>query len=72
MLDNNGFVVISTNKEETGQFYGEVKGSIMARLIAENIYLPVTIHDYQAVCFVNKAEGSAASILQVVRISSLF
>lgn len=66
MLDNNGYVIISPNKEETGRFFGEVRGWLMKRLIEENLYQEVTINDYQAVCFQVKSEGSSGSLLQVV------
>lgn len=72
VLDNNGYVIISPNKEETGKFFGEVIGWLMKRLVEENIYQKVTINDYQAVCFEEKTDGSSGSVLQVVRIYLLF
>lgn len=66
VLDNNGYVVISTRLDETGKFFGEVRGWLMQRLISEHVYQEVRITDYQAVCFENKNDGSPASILQTV------
>lgn len=53
---------------DTGKFFGEVRGYLMRRLIAEKVYQAVKINDYQAVCFQGKNDGSPASILETVRI----
>lgn len=47
ILDNNGYVVISTRVHETGRFFGEVNGAIMKRLLEENVYRRVVVYDYQ-------------------------
>lgn len=64
MLDNNGYVIISQKLGDTGRFFGEVRGTMMDRLILEKVYQPVRINDYQSVCFQEKSDGSPASILQ--------
>ncbi|XP_059614107.1 voltage-dependent calcium channel subunit alpha-2/delta-3 isoform X2 [Phlebotomus argentipes] len=58
ILDNNGYVIVSPEIAETGKFFGEVKGSIMQRLVDENIYKQVLIYDYQSVCFALKNESA--------------
>ncbi|XP_017113119.1 voltage-dependent calcium channel subunit alpha-2/delta-3 isoform X7 [Drosophila elegans] len=63
ILDNNGYVVISTRVHETGRFFGEVNGAIMKRLLEENVYKQVTVYDYQAVCFESKNDNNASSML---------
>ncbi|XP_017069112.1 voltage-dependent calcium channel subunit alpha-2/delta-3 isoform X6 [Drosophila eugracilis] len=63
ILDNNGYVVISTRVHETGRFFGEVNGGIMKRLLEENVYKQVTVYDYQAVCFESKNDINASSML---------
>lgn len=66
ILDNHGFIIVSQNIEHTGRFFGEVRGGIMRRLIAENIYEEVNVTDYQAVCEKNKNENSPANYLRTV------
>ncbi|EDW47764.1 GM21490 [Drosophila sechellia] len=63
ILDNNGYVIISTRVHETGRFFGEVNGAIMKRLLEENVYRQVTVYDYQAVCFESKNDNNASSML---------
>nr|XP_017106912.1 voltage-dependent calcium channel subunit alpha-2/delta-3 isoform X8 [Drosophila bipectinata] len=63
ILDNNGYVVISTRVHETGRFFGEVNGAIMKRLLEENVYKRVIVYDYQAVCFKSKNDNNASSML---------
>lgn len=64
MLDNNGYVVVSQELAHTGQFFGEVRGRIMERLVAEQIYQPINITDYQAVCFDDKNRNSPGNVLR--------
>lgn len=70
ILDNNGYVVISTRVHETGRFFGEVNGAIMKRLLEENVYKRVIVYDYQAVCFKSKNDNNASSMLLSVRRAS--
>lgn len=65
ILDNNGYVVISTRVHETGRFFGEVNGAIMKRLLEENVYRRVVVYDYQGVCFESKTKNNpnASSML---------
>nr|XP_024215469.1 voltage-dependent calcium channel subunit alpha-2/delta-3 isoform X2 [Halyomorpha halys] len=51
VLDNNGFIIVSESRADTGKFFGEVKGYIMDKLVKEEIYKKIAIYDYQAVCF---------------------
>ncbi|XP_055909802.1 voltage-dependent calcium channel subunit alpha-2/delta-3 isoform X2 [Eupeodes corollae] len=63
LLDNNGYVVISPRKGETGKFFGEVNGALMRRLIEERVYKEVVIFDYQAVCFEFTGDNNSSSHL---------
>ncbi|XP_037045895.1 voltage-dependent calcium channel subunit alpha-2/delta-3 isoform X3 [Bradysia coprophila] len=65
ILDNNGYVVVSPKKDETGSFFGDVHQWLMRRFVEEKIYQEVKIHNYQAVCEKpEKTDGNAGSILQ--------
>lgn len=68
VLDNHGFIILSSNPNDTGKFLGETSGHLMQRLISENIYEEVNITDYQAVCHQDKMEGSPANILRAVSV----
>ncbi|KAL9902927.1 voltage-dependent calcium channel subunit alpha-2/delta-3 isoform X2 [Glossina fuscipes] len=73
VLDNNGFIIISPSRHETGMFFGEVNGAIMHRLVEENVFKKVTVYDYQAVCFVPDGENNCSSkffspIIHVLRL----
>ncbi|XP_050094593.1 voltage-dependent calcium channel subunit alpha-2/delta-3 isoform X2 [Anopheles aquasalis] len=64
VIDNNGFVVISEQLQETGAFFGEVKPAFMQRLLDDGVFRNVTVYDYQAVCFMSKGSFNLAAILQ--------
>ncbi|XP_059508369.1 voltage-dependent calcium channel subunit alpha-2/delta-4-like isoform X6 [Stegostoma tigrinum] len=50
LIDNNGFILISKNEEETGKFLGEVDGSVMTQLLNMGLFTEVKLYDYQAMC----------------------
>ncbi|XP_072915375.1 voltage-dependent calcium channel subunit alpha-2/delta-4 isoform X1 [Hemitrygon akajei] len=50
LVDNNGFILISKNEEDTGKFLGEVDGSIMTQLVNMGMFNEVKLYDYQAMC----------------------
>lgn len=58
IIDNNGYIVISPELKETGQFFGERRPDIMQRLIYDGIFKEILIFDYQGVCFHSKQKGS--------------
>ena len=66
VIDNNGFIVISEQRENTGKFFGEVDGTIFESLIQHEIFRPIQIYDYQAICLEMADDGSAASMLFTV------
>lgn len=47
----------------TGKFFGEIEGEVMYSMIQKNIYVNLTIYDYQAVCMLDSNSLNAGSIL---------
>ena len=64
VIDNNGYIVISKNLENTGFFFGEKKPDLMQRLIDAAVFKRVDIYDYQAVCFMPKGIQNFANIVK--------
>ncbi|XP_076015075.1 voltage-dependent calcium channel subunit alpha-2/delta-4 isoform X2 [Genypterus blacodes] len=50
VIDNNGFVLISEQRNDAGRFYGEIDGSVMTTLIEMGMFKRVSLFDYQAMC----------------------
>ncbi|XP_038668707.1 voltage-dependent calcium channel subunit alpha-2/delta-3 isoform X5 [Scyliorhinus canicula] len=63
LIDNNGFILVSENYDETGTFFGEVEGAVMNKLLMMGSFkrqrnkdwdihmrLRITLYDYQAMC----------------------
>ncbi|XP_070686467.1 voltage-dependent calcium channel subunit alpha-2/delta-4 [Pempheris klunzingeri] len=50
LVDNNGFILLSKERNEVGRFFGEVDGSVMASLIKSGMFKKVSLFDYQAMC----------------------
>ncbi|KTF75381.1 hypothetical protein cypCar_00018304, partial [Cyprinus carpio] len=50
LIDNNGFTLVSKEKEDVGKFFGEIDGSVMAQLLKSGLFKRVTLYDYQAMC----------------------
>jgi len=65
-LDNNGYVIISKNQQQTGKFFGEIDGTIMDSLVQAEVYQRIRIYDYQAVCMDPTSYKSSAAFLLTV------
>ncbi|XP_055503491.1 voltage-dependent calcium channel subunit alpha-2/delta-3 isoform X1 [Leucoraja erinacea] len=64
LIDNNGFILVSENLDETGTFFGKVEGAVMNKLMMMGSFKRVTLYDYQAVCRSTvDNSGSAPSLL---------
>ncbi|KAK7878687.1 hypothetical protein WMY93_030523 [Mugilogobius chulae] len=50
VIDNNGFVLISKQRNDAGRFLGELDGSVMTTLIRMGMFKRVSLFDYQAMC----------------------
>lgn len=68
VLDDNGYVIVSDDREDTGRFFGEIRADIMAQLIEEGVYKPNRMYDYQATCFRSTDTGNPASRCLTVRL----
>lgn len=76
VIDNNGYIILSENSEDTGRFFGEAEGRAMQSLVDLGIFKMLTVYDYQAVCIKEEDEestifSSAARFLTVRNIFSL-
>ncbi|XP_031169234.1 voltage-dependent calcium channel subunit alpha-2/delta-4 isoform X5 [Sander lucioperca] len=60
VIDNNGFVIISKQRNDAGRFFGEVDGSVMTTLIRMGMFKRVSLFDYQAMCKMNSHSVSSA------------
>lgn len=54
MLDNSGYIVVSYNNTDTGKFFGEVQSDVIDIMLEEEIFIKVTVYDFQALCFYKK------------------
>nr|XP_020508466.1 voltage-dependent calcium channel subunit alpha-2/delta-4 [Labrus bergylta] len=60
VIDNNGFVLISKQRNDAGRFFGEVDGSVMTTLIRMGMFKRVSLFDYQAMCKMTSHSVSSA------------
>lgn len=63
VIDNNGYVVISQNLNDTGRFFGKVKGAVMQAMVEESIFHKIVLYDWQALCSTKTEVSSEASLL---------
>ncbi|XP_034033223.1 voltage-dependent calcium channel subunit alpha-2/delta-4-like [Thalassophryne amazonica] len=63
LVDNNGFIVLSKERDEVGRFFGQVDGSVMASLMKMGMFRKVSLFDYQGMCKNNHHHASDAQPL---------
>ncbi|XP_025771756.1 voltage-dependent calcium channel subunit alpha-2/delta-3 [Puma concolor] len=61
LIDNNGFILVSEDYTQTGDFFGEVEGAVMNKLLTMGSFKRITLYDYQAMCRANKDSSDSAS-----------
>ncbi|XP_045467080.1 voltage-dependent calcium channel subunit alpha-2/delta-3-like isoform X2 [Harmonia axyridis] len=74
MVDDNGYVIVSNNVQDTGFFFGQIRPDIMKELLKENIYKVTRVFDYQGICPEGEEVGNPASKLLTpfVHLSTIF
>ncbi|GAB5568166.1 voltage-dependent calcium channel subunit alpha-2/delta-3 isoform X3 [Prionailurus iriomotensis] len=70
LIDNNGFILVSEDYTQTGDFFGEVEGAVMNKLLTMGSFKRITLYDYQAMCRANKDSSDSASGLLDVFLTS--
>ncbi|XP_028034568.1 voltage-dependent calcium channel subunit alpha-2/delta-4-like isoform X1 [Bombyx mandarina] len=50
LIDSSGYIVLSKDKEEVGQFFGIVNKYVLQSFLDQNIFQHVEVFDYQALC----------------------
>ncbi|XP_046662235.1 voltage-dependent calcium channel subunit alpha-2/delta-4-like isoform X2 [Homalodisca vitripennis] len=63
VIDGNGYIVVSENREETGTFFGVKEGAIMEDMTSKKIFRKIPMFDYQAICFEVTHYNNAADVL---------
>ncbi|XP_033217688.1 voltage-dependent calcium channel subunit alpha-2/delta-3 isoform X2 [Belonocnema kinseyi] len=67
LIDQNGYIVISKDsKYPIGSFFGDMHASVMCSLVKQEIFTPVVIYDYQALCENISKTGSANSLMNPI------
>uniref|UniRef100_A0A672NWG4 Calcium voltage-gated channel auxiliary subunit alpha2delta 4 n=1 Tax=Sinocyclocheilus grahami TaxID=75366 RepID=A0A672NWG4_SINGR len=68
VIDSNGFIIISKDRDDVGKFLGEIDGSVRSLLLKMGMFKRVLLYDYQPMCKVNPHSASGARPLQSVSI----
>lgn len=50
VVDNNAYVILSDNLNDTGKFFGEVEGAVMDAMVEKDIFKSIDVYDFQALC----------------------
>lgn len=50
VIDNNGYIVISENLNDTGRFFGKVNGGVMEAMVVNGTFERIVVYDWQALC----------------------
>ncbi|XP_052132988.1 voltage-dependent calcium channel subunit alpha-2/delta-4 [Frankliniella occidentalis] len=63
LLDSNGYVLASKSTLDTGRFFGEIEGAVLAEMVSAGLFTARHMYDYQAQCSKETPIDSAAGIL---------
>lgn len=50
VIDNNGYIILSEDADDTGRFFGEVQPIAMKTLVLLEEFKQILVYDFQAVC----------------------
>ncbi|KAJ8923671.1 hypothetical protein NQ315_010251, partial [Exocentrus adspersus] len=62
IVDSSGYIIVSRDNY-TGKFFGEIEGDVLHSMLEEKIFKQVTVFDYQALCKIEKNQGSCSPSL---------
>ncbi|XP_055387226.1 voltage-dependent calcium channel subunit alpha-2/delta-3 [Condylostylus longicornis] len=69
VIDNNGYIILSENVNDTGKFFGDVEGAVMEAMVDFGIYKEVIVYDFQAVCKeVTQQSSDCSTILTPIQV----
>ncbi|XP_014672295.1 PREDICTED: voltage-dependent calcium channel subunit alpha-2/delta-3-like [Priapulus caudatus] len=64
VLDDNAFVVISEDFDDTGMFFGDIEPRLLDHLVRLGVYIKVPMYDFQGMCQrQNNTTDSASTML---------
>lgn len=69
VIDNNGYILLSNNTNDTGRFFGEIEDSAMRELLKMRIFKDITVYDFQAVCKKPVDDGKSATSFATILVT---
>ncbi|XP_034236223.1 voltage-dependent calcium channel subunit alpha-2/delta-3 isoform X2 [Thrips palmi] len=63
LLDSAGYVMASKSSLDTGRFFGEIEGAVMAEMVTAGLFTVRKVYDYQALCYEEVPLDSGAGFL---------
>lgn len=70
VLDNNGYILVTNNSQNTGKFFGEIQPEIMRSFKECGIFKEVIVYDYQGVCFENPRNVTNGALSIFISVSN--
>lgn len=50
VIDNNGYIVVSENQNDTGRFFGKLQPAVMEAMVTNGTFDRIVVYDWQALC----------------------
>lgn len=67
IIDNNGYIILSENSNDTGRFFGEIEGAVLKEMVDWEVFQEVKVYDLQGLCSVVRQESSSGISIKNVR-----